>query len=417
LNIKLEPGHHIRGRVVDDAGHPIKGVSIYTSDGNHPPNFQFGSRATTGKDGSFEFDSLPPDAPFTFEATSYSEIANETLPLDGDEEVVVTMESEGMIRGKVIDAATRKPITAFNIEVTFSPDRLPGEPAHSLSGPRATQPDGERFTNSEGAFVLKQFVQEMPLQLTVKADGYERQVYRRIVATAKPEPIVVPLLPIDASKLITVAGRLVDSLGKPIAGAEVRLVTALKASPGYGTERGSRPLDYPYSWQLIQRGNLDSIEGVSQVISMLSARDGSFKFERVQPAPFMEVVYWGKGVPRGRREFLEKLSDDERKNLAIEVPAPGVVRGKIDRKAFPEAQSVLLMSTDPRMGFDDHEVAVKAHESTYEIRDVPPGRYELQVYAYTRGAGDSFESKVLLRRPVEIHAGEEQTIDLPGDDK
>jgi beta-lactamase regulating signal transducer with metallopeptidase domain/protocatechuate 3,4-dioxygenase beta subunit len=417
LNIKLEPGHHIRGRVVDDAGHPITGVSIYTSDGNHSPKFQFGSRAITGKDGSFEFDSLPSDAPFTFEATSYSEIANKTLPLDGDEEVIVTMKSEGMIRGKVIDAATRKPITAFNIEVTFSPDRLPSEPAHSLSGPRATQPDGERFTNSEGAFVLKQFVREMPLQLTVKADGYERQVYRRIVATAKPEPIVVPLLPIDASKLITVAGRLVDSLGKPIAGAEVRLITALKASPRYGTPGMRSSIDYPFNWQMIQRSNLDSREGVSQFLSTLSGRNGEFKFERVIPAPFMEVAYWGKGVPRGRREQLENLSDDERKDLTIEVPAPGVVRGKIDRKAFPEARSVMLHFTDPRMGFDYQEAPLTADQNEYEIRDLPPGKYELQVYAYTRGKDDSYNSKVLLRRPLEIHAGEEQTIDLPGDDK
>jgi len=62
---------------------------------------------------------------------------------------VVTMRQEGIIRGKVIDAATKKPITTFNVRITFSPDRRPNDPGHHLSGARSTTPEGETFRKSE----------------------------------------------------------------------------------------------------------------------------------------------------------------------------------------------------------------------------------------------------------------------------
>ncbi len=148
-----------------------------------------------------------------------------------------------MIRGKVIDAATRKPISPFNVQITFSPDRSPNEPGSHLGGARATTPNGEKFASPEGAFLLNELIVDMPLQVTVSANGYERQVYRRVVAKAKSEAdeIVVPLLPLDASKLVAIRGRLVDATGKPVAGAELRLITADKIIGERGAGNGFHP--------------------------------------------------------------------------------------------------------------------------------------------------------------------------------
>jgi len=104
--------------------------------------------------------------------------------------------------------------------------------------------------------------------------------YRRILAKAKHEAdeIVFPMLPIDESKLIAIRGRIVDDHGKPVAGAEMRLIAADKLG-GEGRPRNFIAWnEYPYNWQMIQSGQVNSIEGVSQVSSTVSDKDGAFAF-------------------------------------------------------------------------------------------------------------------------------------------
>ena len=67
--------------------------------------------------GQFEFDALPEDCPFDFKKGGYSEIEDEKLPLDGADEVLVRMKSEGVIKGRAIDAVTEKPISPFKLMV------------------------------------------------------------------------------------------------------------------------------------------------------------------------------------------------------------------------------------------------------------------------------------------------------------
>src|SRR5262249_41618866 len=87
--ITLDAGHRIQGRVVDETGQPLEGVSVYFAHGNTA--FSEGGKGTTDKDGRFAFDSLPPGSPFTFVNSGYSEIESRTLPLDTGEIVTVTM--------------------------------------------------------------------------------------------------------------------------------------------------------------------------------------------------------------------------------------------------------------------------------------------------------------------------------------
>jgi hypothetical protein len=65
------------------------------------------------------------------------------------------------------------------------------------------------------------------------------------------------------------------------------------------------------------------------------------------------------------------------------------------------------------MAFDSQGAEVKDKQAKYEIRNVPPGRYALLLYGeYTRTENDSFSSKVVQRRDVEVKAGETVTLDL-----
>ena len=87
-----------------------------------------GDRTTTDDHGRFRFESLPAKALFTLPRARLFGNPQTFLKLDGDDEVVVTMQSQGVIRGRVIDASTGKPIESFNVRMTFSPDRRRDEP-------------------------------------------------------------------------------------------------------------------------------------------------------------------------------------------------------------------------------------------------------------------------------------------------
>jgi hypothetical protein len=415
LTIKLEPGHRIRGRVQDDNGHPIAGVRVYHSEGNHGGSMAFGGGTTTDPNGKFEFDSLPSGAPFSFGARGYSDIEEAKLSLDGADEVVVTMQPEGMIRGRVLDAVTRKPISPFSVRITFSPDRGPDEAGHHLSGARATTPAGERFANPQGTFELNELINKMPLQVTVSAEGYEPQVYRRVLAKpkTKADEVVFALPPIDASKLVTIRGRMVDAQGKPVAGAELRLIGADLGGGRGGPEWRLASDDFPFNWQMIQSGQVGQIESVLQFQSTVSGKDGSFLFDRVRQSPAMEIAYWGEQISQGRLKEIERLSPQQRTNLTIKVVSPGVIRGNIDRKALPDVGSIMLMGAAGTVGFDYRQAEVVAKQTSYELRNIPPGKYELQVYGpYIRKEGDRLTNEVIQRHAVEVSAGETVTLDL-----
>ncbi len=407
LTIQLAAGHRIRGRVVDKAGEPLAGVRVYFAHGNSGGNFEFGGGTRTDADGRFTLDSLPDDAPFTFVADGYSEIEETHLPLDGDEPVVVTMQSQGIIRGKAVDAETGEPVSPVNVRITFSPDRRPGEPGSGLSGARATSADGEQFANPDGTFEFGELIRGMPLQVTVWADGYERQTVRRVVAqsAAAAEPVEFRLEKVDASKLTTFSGRVVDGEARPIGGAELRLVVAEK--------RPAELYDFPFNWQMIRSGNLGSMADVTQFLTATSGPDGRFQFSEVRPGAFIEIAYWGDGVSQGRLDNLEKLSDAERRDLTITVTTPGTVRGTIDRDFLPELSSIELSGP---LGSEDQTFYhdwIKPHEDSYEIRNVPPGSYGLLVRGQTIRTGrNSSDDSTIQQHAVEVRSGETTRFDI-----
>jgi hypothetical protein len=415
IAITLEAGHRIRGRVVDEAGKAIPGVRVYFANGNRGGGFGLGGRTTSDADGRFEFDSLPKVCPFTFVADGYSEIEAAELPLDGDEEVVVTMQSEGVIKGRVVDATTGKPVSPFNVQITFSPDRKPDEPGHHLSGPRATAPDGERFADGEGTFILKELIRGMPLQVSVTANGYDRHVKRRVVAESEADADIVEfgLERVDRTSAFTIRGRILDSQQRPISGAELRLISATE------TRTSPHPLqfsfvEYPFGWQMIQSGNAEKAAGVKQFLSITSRQNGEFAFEQVRPAAAMQIVYWGEGISQDRVEGIEQMSEVDRALLTIEVVTPGTVRGMIDREALPGVRSIALSPKVFGIRSAFQHAHLTAGQSTYEIRNVPPGKYQLQVYGeLVREEGtDGYSQDVVQRHEIEVRSGETLTFDL-----
>lgn len=406
--IELQPGHRVAGRVVDEAGQPLDGVRVYYGYGYHFYHEDLGGYVMTGADGRFEFTSLPADVQFTIDKNGYSKIQGKELPLDGDDVVDVELLSGGVIHGRAVDAQTGEPISPITVHLTFSPDRTNDDPSASLSGPAATGP-GERFAAPGGDFRLGGLVRGMPLQVTVEADSYRRVVKRRVVAVPEAEAseVVFKLEPIEADEFQTIAGRLVDKSGRPVPGIALRLVVA---------DRRPFPRDsFPFNWEMIQNtggtGGAARNPGVRQFLTAVTDAEGRFVFERVQPGEDIEIVYWGDGVARDRFAGIEKLSAAERTEIVIPTVAGGVVRGTIDSKEYPEVSDILLSGS---MSF--LRGGYKPGDKTFEIRNVPAGSYELQVYGPREPDASNPEynnSEVIKRVRVHVSSGEtvEMTVD------
>ena len=402
IKITLQPGHFVKGRTVNENGDPIPGVSI-TSDGRSGSGWRIWRNVKSDADGSFFYDSLPPGAVLDFYKRGYSRMDDRELPLDGEDVVDVVMTEQGILRGRVVDRATGKPIPVFKVKIGFSPDRKPGEPSSGLSGARVFE--GESFSNVTGRFELADFVQGMPLQVTVTAEGYERTIVRRVMAMKESESAakVYELEPINTSDAFNVRGKIVDKNGNGIKGIELRLITT-KTSRGFPRDR------FPFNWQMIENGQVADQSMISQFFKTTSDDDGSFEFKGVRPAKDIEIAYWGDGVSRDRVTGLHNLSTDKLRDFKISAVAGGIVRGKIDTKGVPGISRIALSG---QTGF--YYATLAQGGSSYEVRDVPQGDYELQVYGTPRRKNDgdgNFRTQVLRRIKCTVKSGEVLELDV-----
>ncbi|MCA8951445.1 MAG: sigma-70 family RNA polymerase sigma factor [Planctomycetes bacterium] len=208
LALEMRPGHTTRGRVVDPDGHPLAGASIYCQ---RPTGSvldrSVGGRDTTGVDGRFEIDGLPPE-PFVLYAHHPDYTRAEVEFAAGDHDgVEVRMQPAVAVRGRVLDGTTGKPVAQFTIAIAPVPEI-------------GMFPDPEVFDSSDGRFRISDWRMKagMELFLEVRADGYARQRLRGNPALdPAPDQLLIRLFP-----GVEVTGVLRDAATRePIAGAHV----------------------------------------------------------------------------------------------------------------------------------------------------------------------------------------------------
>jgi beta-lactamase regulating signal transducer with metallopeptidase domain len=404
VSISLDPGHKIEGRVIDDRNRPVSGVSVYFAHGNHA--FSDGGSTTTDAEGRFTFDSLPPSSPFTFVKEGYSQIEDSRLLLDGDEVVTVTLTPAGVLVGKVIDAKTQKPIRAFNISITFSPKRRPADSSGSLRSDLVSP--GQTFQSKDGVFKLGELLVDMPLQVMVSADGYERGVIER-AEVARPEnahSVEIALEPLDPANLRTYRGRLVSDEGKPVVGASLRLIAARdrnRATPGA----------FPFNWQMIRTGQLAQVAFVTRFLEATTDADGRFQFLGIPKDSDVELVWWGKGLAPGRADRLEELNDEKALALEFSAPAPARIVGTVDRRAYPDAAIVFASRVGPDAEFLN--VSLTADQSKFEFNDLAPGEYQVTMMAqeHVPDKPGVMMNRELAKTKVVLGAAEIAIVEFP----
>jgi len=315
----------------------------------------------------------------------------------------VTMEPGGTIRGRVVDAATDKPLTRFNVRLDSSPDRRPGDTPFRVLSTRINR--GESSVSPNGTFTLKDIGRGMALKVVVEAKGYHRQSIPRAVAKPADEAEVheFRLAPVDPESLLTVRGRLVNHRGEPVSGAGLRLIVSDKENPP------QRPYSF-YSLKRLTCG-IDLKEGVLQFKSTDSDGDGRFVFEGIRSDGLIELAYWSDGIPDGRVEHIERLSEDERVNLVVTAAESARVIGAISREGPPKVSSILVRTF--RGTHNYYTARISSDGKSFEIVDVPAGEYYLQVSGEPPRPGGRPVS--LTKSPIEpfsLKPGEVKRIDI-----
>ena len=410
FNAKLKPGKICSGKVVDSNGNPLADVSIqatiYTSFASYY------DEGKTDSEGRFHIDSLPPDSRLRFFKKGYSDEFNRRA--EPELEPIVLL-PEGIVRGKVVDKVTGKPVPSFRAWYTWSKVRFPNDPPKGGMGMASHR--GDLFANAAGLFEFDGFRNAVPIAVTVEAEGYKKCTVQRIVALEgeKTETATFQLEPLG--DLLTVSGRILDLKGNGIAGVDVRLISSNERegrpeSEPHGLERNQ----FPYNWEMILSRQIAEDSRVDQYLETTTNSEGQFEFSKVQNSKDIEVVWWGDHVTRARKPGIAKLSAKEQRSLSIRAKQSGTVRGSIDLKENRYAS--------PCIKFDGvtYESEILDNGKTYQIIGVPPGKHEVLISGDRQplkipGRADdgAFTTRVIKRIPVEVKAGEVCRADAAGD--
>lgn len=401
LSVTLEPGHSLRGRIVNEAGKPVGGAYIMA----RSSVFRWGMESVRADDqGEFVFNSLPAEVQFDVSHPQYPSSRAATFKLDETEPVTITLEDPGVIKGQVLDAKTKQPLQQFHIRLGFSRDRRPSDANGSYNG--SWSDPGLTFQESEGRFKIEPLVAGMPLELIVEADGYERFVVPRAVAlkSASATDVSVALTPVSPVLPYALNVQLLNDAGKPIPDVQLRLIVS--------TDQPKGKDDNAYNWVLIDSGQLGDKSYVEQFLAGVTNAEGKCAFPNITPGKYLQLAYWGEGAPKGRSLAFDVTRPNQTDNVVIDVPRPAIVRGSFDRAKIHDAGGVQISSSAE--SFLSFEAKLKADQSTFEFRDLPPGSYWASVVSKPvtsmENGHEMHRISPLASQKIVLKAGEEKEV-------
>jgi beta-lactamase regulating signal transducer with metallopeptidase domain/protocatechuate 3,4-dioxygenase beta subunit len=404
VSFTLEPGRTIRGRVVDEAGQPIEGVEANPDStllGPYPIALVY-----TDEDGRFGFDSMPTEVRFEFRRRGFGSPAYRVLSADSGEATVV-MGRLGRITGRVVDARTGQPLKAFFVHLDYGgggPDE-----SHEMPYGMPMTPVGQPFEAADGRFTLGGMSAGLPVNVTVRADGYEPTTPRwlKVAPMESESEVEYRLKPMDASKPRSFAGRILNGEGQPAAGVQVRLVVARERT----TDPESRSVFMPFSWPMIQEGHIAGYPEVAQFATAETGEDGRFAFGDVPAGLDTELVWWGGGVVPGRRAGLERLTATEAGGIEVRTARPSRIVGRVTRA--PGVEGPVVVRAGVAGGtVPTAEVVVPAGRDTFELSPLATGAYVVGMSSLDPGDPSSPRRKLAQKDVAVTLVGDTVQIDL-----
>ncbi len=209
VEFRLGPGHAIAGRIVDVHKKPIAGAPIAADEWRGHHSLRWKTR--TDAEGRFRWDDVPPDR-FLLDLGQLGFSGKRLWTITPDApEVTMDMRRALHVRGRVTDAETGRPITAFTLV-----------PGHTWDDGRNAWWEQDRAKEVKGLSYDVLLSTSAGLQvIRIEAEGYLPAI-SRAMRDDEEDPVVVHFA-LKRGVGISSVVRLPD--GSPLAGASVMLAT------------------------------------------------------------------------------------------------------------------------------------------------------------------------------------------------
>lgn len=346
VEVYLQRGGVLRGRVVDQAGDPIAGAAVSAERGSY-----LSWRARSDEEGRFSWDSAPKSAVLRFDAPGYKSVSLE-LDAGGREQLVrLTGSRSPIVSGRVLDADTNQPIPQFTVAVSrYSPSGT-GWSDHSIVA--RGQHGSFRFQLSESRTrpVVTPEGTRSKASLRIDAPGYLPDVSHEVVLEDGDTHIEIRLMRGECPK-----GAVILASGRPVAGAVITIlrgdtVTMMDFADYFGRKTGNRP-----------------------GMQVESSDDGTFAVDPLQSAKALVAVQEQGGVGFS-------TMDEFRASGRITLEPWGRVEGRLQVGRNPGADEIVSLEPLIREGvlslISFRNMAITDNEGRFSFERVPPGEYRL----------------------------------------
>ncbi len=218
LSFVLQKGLVVKGQIVDRKGNPVPKVSISPRMRISGGLNYVGRNVQSDQEGRFELRNLAATE-MAYDVWGLTVSPIRSAPLDPTQPLRITVDKPGAIVGKIIDAATKKPITFANVRLSGTQGkRKADEPSASYSAHLSRR--GQDCRSEDGTFIIDDLITRARHDLWVSAPGYALKHVERLAAQPADDPAWP--LEIAMERGHTVIGMLRDArTQQAVAGARV----------------------------------------------------------------------------------------------------------------------------------------------------------------------------------------------------
>jgi protocatechuate 3,4-dioxygenase beta subunit len=371
--IVLARGGTVRGLVTDAAGKPSAGAIVLCE----------GLGIETDAAGGFRLAGIPPGV-HSVVALRGEDLAarRDDVRIRKNEEVEIPLRlaKASAVTGLVVEEGTRRPLSGVRISINEAGRFLIGRSAAARRG----------RTDAKGRYRVGA-LSSRPYSVTASRDGYLPTTLPGVAASPAGGTGNIAL-----RRAASVAGRVSDEKGQPVAGAHVRILRA----------GGMRAMIR----RLGAGGNPRALLGGPAAVT---GPDGSFRLKNLTPAHNLEIEATRGGYAPARQAGVTLKPGDAVKNVALQLRKGLEAHGRVlDSQGNPVAGAeirAIVREPGPGggvraqmrfMGLDrDRPDAQTGPDGTFALRGMEEGQYTVSV------SRDGFARKVVPSAEIKA-AGE-----------
>ncbi len=167
-----------------------------------------------------------------------------------------------------------------------------------------------------------------------------------------------------------------------------------------------------FDWGMLNSGQLAYHPPIIDIQDTVSDAKGYFQFNGIPSGFAIDLMFQGEGVPKTRREHIEKLSLAERTQMIIELPKAATVTGKINTEVYPNVTSLSVYRQGD--GFSRRKINIGPNQTTYAFTDLDAGTYVLTIHGKMQAGTieGRFSFPKIGKVTFDIETGEDKRMDI-----